>query len=79
MFSYGTLCNFVYRSKTMIKFIFYTLFAYILFKIFRVFVDPLFGSSNKSQNKATPQPPTQTPNTNTQSTLGEYVEYEEIK
>lgn len=57
----------------MIRFIFYTLIAYVLFKIFRVVIDPLFekrtaqqGGRRDAQGKKG-------------SGLGEYVDYEEVK
>lgn len=62
----------------MIKFIFYTLIAYVLFKVFRLFIDPMFETKSavKQQPKQTaPQEPKATKET----VLGEYVEYEEVK
>lgn len=65
----------------MIKFIFSVLVAYVVIRIARVFIDPMFESSK--QNTATR--PNVTTNTNQHkqhaapSGLGEYVEYEEVK
>lgn len=63
----------------MIKFIFYTLIAYVLFKIFRVFIDPIF----EAKNSPTPSPKVQgnnpVPPKHSESKLGEYVEFEEVK
>lgn len=67
----------------MIRFIFYTLIAYVLFKIFRVFIDPLFDSASrgpKGHAKAQAKPqdkPSQA--TAKEPVLGEYVDYEEVR
>ncbi len=71
--------TFASTSYHMIRFIFYTLIAYVLFKIFRVFIDPLFDSgarAPKPQTGAQDKPSQATPK---EPVLGEYVEYEEIK
>jgi hypothetical protein len=62
----------------MIKFIFYTLITYVLFKVFRLFIDPMFEikSAVKQQPKQTT---TKEPKVAKETVLGEYVEYEEVK
>lgn len=65
----------------MIKFIFGVLVAYVVIRIARVFIDPMFETSKP---KAAPRPNvTSNPNQHKQNTapsgLGEYVEYEEVK
>jgi hypothetical protein len=70
----------------MIKFIFYTFFAYILIKLFRVFLDPMFASTVKQANNTNTN---NSSHNNAQSAsaqpkqkeqvLGEYIEYEEVK
>ena len=72
----------------MIKFIFYTFFAYILIKLFRVFLDPMFASTVK-QASNTNTNSNSSSHTDAQSAssqpkqkeqvLGEYIEYEEVK
>lgn len=63
---------------TMIKFIFYTLITYVLFKVFRLFIDPMFEikSAVKQQPKQTTP---KEPKVAKETVLGEYVEYEEVK
>ena len=62
----------------MIKFIFYTLIAYVLFKVFRLFIDPMFET--KTPTKQQPkQAPRSEPKAPKETVLGEYVEYEEVK
>ncbi|HNF71848.1 MAG TPA: hypothetical protein PLP34_05515 [Chitinophagaceae bacterium] len=61
----------------MIRFIFYLAFAYIIMKVLRLFIDPLFerpkGNSrvntpNSTSGKTASHPP-----------LGDYVDFEEVK
>ena len=63
----------------MIKFIFYTLIAYVLFKIFRVFIDPMFESKNPQKPSPKVQGNNPVPPKHSEPKLGEYVEYEEVK
>jgi hypothetical protein len=59
----------------MLRFIFYLLFGYVLIKLFRVFIDPLF------QQRTTQPSPSKINNGSTEKkvTIGEYVDYEEVK
>ncbi len=66
----------------MIRFIFYTLIAYVLYKIFRVFIDPMFETTPKQSNSTLHQSNNATNQKAPKSkepVLGEYVEYEEVK
>lgn len=64
----------------MIRFIFYMAFGYILLKLFRVFIDPILEpkTSGIRTPKSAPQPQAQ-PQAEKKSTLGDYVEFEEVK
>lgn len=71
--------TFASTSYPMIRFIFYTLIAYVLFKIFRVLIDPLFDSASRAPKpKAGPQDQPKQP-AQKEKVLGEYVDYEEIR
>lgn len=63
---------------TMIKFIFYTLIAYVLFKVFRLFIDPMFETKSAVKQQLKQTTP-QEPKAAKETVLGEYVEYEEVK
>ena len=61
----------------MIRFIFYLAFAYIIMKVLRLFIDPLFerpkgpgrvNTPNNTSGKTAAHPP-----------LGDYVDFEEVK
>jgi hypothetical protein len=67
------LCNSTVILLRMIRFIFYTLIAYVLFKIFRVVIDPLF------EKRPSQQPPRRDAAEKKGPGLGEYVDYEEVK
>jgi len=59
----------------MIRFIFYLAFGYIIIKILKIFIDPVFDqkpSRVQSSPKATPVKEEK------KSTLGDYVEFEEV-
>jgi hypothetical protein len=63
----------------MFRFIFTLIIGYIILKIIRIFIDPLFqtnkvvpNSSNEQPLKNNPTPKKEKPN------LGEYIEYEEV-
>ncbi len=60
----------------MIKFIFYIFVFYVVMKILRIFIDPFFSKSERIQNlnQEGGIPPKQH-----KPTVGEYIEYEEIK
>jgi hypothetical protein len=63
----------------MLRFIFTLIIGYIILKIIRIFIDPLFQSNKVAptpsndplKNKTTPK--------KEKSNLGEYIEYEEVK
>ena len=58
----------------MIRFIFYLIFTYLIIRILRIFIDPFFVKNNSGPNT------TFSANTeDKKSTLGDYIEYEEIK
>ncbi len=59
----------------MIRFLFYLAFGYIVIKIFRVFIDPMF-ETKAVRNTNTGAVPKQEEK---KSTLGDYVDFEEIK
>lgn len=66
----------------IIRFIFYVFITYIIMKMVRVFMDPVFesktstkSSSNHRTNPVNNHPPKQ----EAKSTLGDYVDFEEIK
>ncbi|MBL7771295.1 MAG: hypothetical protein JNM95_00385 [Chitinophagaceae bacterium] len=66
----------------IIRFIFYVFITYIIMKMVRVFMDPVFESKttvrSSSQNKPNAaQQPSQKQESKT--TLGDYVDFEEIK
>ncbi len=63
----------------MIRFIFYTLIAYVLYKIFRVFIDPMFETTQKQGTPSIHNSTNQQAPKSKEPTLGEYVEYEEVK
>ena len=59
----------------MFRFLFYLVFGYIIMKILRIFIDPIFaGNTGKTTNNTfVPKQEEK------KSTLGEYVDYEEVK
>ena len=58
------------------RFVFYLVIGYIVLKLVRVFIDPLFEpSENSRKQKQTPSPN----NTEPKKTLGDYVDFEEVK
>ncbi|HOZ52927.1 MAG TPA: hypothetical protein PLU17_13770 [Chitinophagaceae bacterium] len=59
----------------MLRFLFYLAFGYIILKIFRIFIDPLF-STKTVKNTSTEFVPKQEEK---KSKLGDYVEFEEVK
>ena len=62
-------------QTAMFRFLFYLAFGYIVIKLIRVFIDPLFETrpvKNASQSFTPPQE-------EKKSTLGDYVDFEEIK
>lgn len=62
----------------MLRFIFTLIIGYIILKIIRIFIDPLFQTNKVVPNpsneplKNRPTPKKEKPN------LGEYIEYEEV-
>ncbi|MBK7764553.1 MAG: hypothetical protein IPI46_14630 [Bacteroidetes bacterium] len=59
----------------MLRYIFFLAFGYIIVKLLRLFIDPMFDGKSKvaSHPQATPKPQEK------KSSLGDYVEYEEVK
>ena len=59
----------------MIRFLFYLAFGYIILKLLRVFIDPMFESKaiKNTANNFVPKEEKKASN------LGDYVEYEEVK
>lgn len=55
----------------MLRFIFYIVVFYIVMKILRIFIDPVFDKHiNNKPNQKTPEK---------KPIVGEYIEYEEVK
>ncbi len=61
----------------MIKFIFYTFVFYVVMKILRMFLDPIFDK--KESNVATEPKRDKIHTTPQKPIVGEYIEYEEVK
>ena len=59
----------------MFRFLFYLAFGYIILKLLRVFIDPFFDNK-PVKNTAPPFTPKQEEK---KSSLGDYVDFEEIK
>ena len=59
----------------MIKFIFYTFIFYVLMKIFRMFLDPVFDKKENAMPREIKDKMKQTE----KPIAGEYIDYEEIK
>ena len=59
----------------MFRFIFYLSFGYIVIKLLRVFIDPFF-ETRPAKNSTTNFTPKQEEK---KSTLGDYVDFEEVK
>ena len=59
----------------MLRYIFFLAFGYIVVKLLRLFIDPMFESKTKTSPNTsfTPKPEQK------KSSLGDYVEYEEVK
>jgi hypothetical protein len=63
----------------MLRFIFYLIFGYLILKIVRVFIDPLFQQRPVHQRDKQDAGTTRATPGNTSPKLGDYVEFEEIK
>jgi hypothetical protein len=59
----------------MLRFIFFLAFGYIIIKLLRVFVDPLFETKPKQKSSSNFTPKDE----EKKSTLGDYVDFEEVK
>ncbi len=72
-------------TVTMVRFIFYLAFGYIIMKLLRVFIDPMFDNSAPSQANTRKTNTSHTHPHEAKSTpkekntgLGDYVDYEEV-
>lgn len=63
----------------IIRFLFYSFIFYVIMKLIRLFVDPMFNTQKvNSTPNLSPKPNPKT-EIKKEPSLGEYVEYEEIK
>lgn len=63
----------------LIRFFFYAIITYFILKLVRVFTDPLTQASNKKNVPPTAAPNSSTSTNKNKPTLGDYVDFEEVK